>query len=37
LGATAEPEEACRKLVALARERGGQDNITVMAARVLAA
>ncbi len=37
LGAAAEPEAACRKLVALARERGGQDNITVLAARMLSA
>lgn len=27
------PEEACRKLVALANEKGGKDNITVVIAR----
>jgi protein phosphatase len=36
LGGAAAPEAACKQLVALARERGGQDNITVLAARMLA-
>jgi protein phosphatase len=31
-----DPEEACRLLVALANERGGEDNITVVVARVSA-
>jgi serine/threonine protein phosphatase PrpC len=31
-----DPEEACRLLVALANERGGDDNITVVVARVSA-
>jgi protein phosphatase len=30
-----DPEEACRRMVALARERGGPDNITVQVARVI--
>jgi protein phosphatase len=30
-----DPEEACRRMVALARERGGPDNITVQVARVV--
>ena len=34
---TSAPEEACRRLVDLARERGGPDNITVQVARVIAA
>lgn len=29
-----QPDEACRQLVALANERGGQDNITVQVIRV---
>ncbi len=29
----ADPETACRDLVALANERGGTDNITVVIAR----
>jgi protein phosphatase len=31
-----DPDEACRLLVALANERGGDDNITVVVARVAA-
>jgi protein phosphatase len=32
-----EPREICRRLLALANERGGPDNITVVAARVVEA
>lgn len=33
---TSPPEEACRRLVALANDRGGPDNVTVMIAEVTA-
>jgi protein phosphatase len=32
-----DPETACQRLVGLARERGGPDNITVQVARLRAA
>ncbi len=35
--ADARPDKACRRLVDLANERGGDDNITVIVARVAAA
>jgi protein phosphatase len=33
--ATASPDAACQKLIELARDRGGPDNITVQVARVM--
>jgi PPM family protein phosphatase len=37
LEAEADPEEACRRLVARANEKGGQDNITLIVVRYEAA
>lgn len=34
--ATRSPEQACKKLIRMANERGGHDNITVIIARVTA-
>jgi protein phosphatase len=33
LGAEAEPEAACRRLIDLANEAGGKDNVTAVVAR----
>jgi protein phosphatase len=33
LEASANPEDACRRLIALARQRGGEDNITAVVAQ----
>ena len=33
LGECSGPQDACRQMIALARERGGEDNITVIIAR----